>query len=379
MASIPINHRALFLDDIGNPLRVETRPTPQATTGSAVVKILTAKILSYSGDIYNGKRKYPLPTPMVPGCAAIGCVAAVGSDATKLAVGDLVLVDIYLRGRDDPTQAALSGVHEGYTEMSSRLMLGEWRDSTFAEYAKMPLENCHRLDQARLLGPITEGGLGYEVEDLLALTGQLVAFGGLRRIGVEAGEKVIVSPATGAFGSAAVQVALALGASVIAMGRNMEALKNLQEMFGAARLQVVKITNDQRQEMDALARCGPADAFLDISPPMAAGSSHIMSGILSLKHSGRVCFMGSGIGDVPLPIAALTAKNLTIKGKWMYERDDIWKIIQMVESGVLKLGKQVGYTTVKKYKLEQWEEAFSCAAQRAGPGEQVVFTMEASD
>ncbi|BCS21767.1 putative isopropanol dehydrogenase [Aspergillus puulaauensis] len=375
MASIPINHRALFLDDIGRPLKVETRPTPQATAGTAVVKILVAKILSYSGDIYNGKRNYPLPTPMVPGCAAIGHIAAVGSDATKLSVGDLVLVDIYLRGRDDPTQAALSGIHEGHTEMSSQLLLGEWRDSTFAEYAKMPLENCYRLDQRRLLGSTSEGGLGYEVEDLLALTGQLVAFGGLRSIGIEPGDKVIVSPATGAFGSAAVQVALALGASVIAMGRNMEVLKNIQEMFGAARLQVVKITNNQRQEIDALARCGLADAFFDISPPMAAGSSHIVSGILSLKHSGRACFMGSGIGDVPIPAAALMAKNLTIKGKWMYERDDIWKIIQMAESGVLKLGKQAGWVTVKKYKLEQWAEAFSCAAQRAGPGEQVVFTM----
>ncbi|OQE27858.1 hypothetical protein PENSTE_c004G09017 [Penicillium steckii] len=360
---------------MGEPLKLENRPTPQAGPGSVVVKILTAKIVSYLGDVYNGKRKYSLPTPLVPGCAAIGRVAAVGPDATQLSIGDLVFVDIYLRGRDDPTKTALSGVHEGHDEESSRLMRGEWRDSTFAEYAKLPLENCYKLDEKRLLGPKTEGGLGYTVEDLLGMTGQVVSYGGLRSIGIEPGDKVIVSPATGPFGSAAVQVALSMGASVIAMGRNTEALKRLQVIFGTDRLQLVRITNDQRQEMEALARCGLADAFFDISPPMAAGSSHIISGILSLKHSGRVCFMGSLIGEVPIPIMHLTTKNLTIKGKWMYERTDVWKMVQMVESGLLKLGHEAGWVTVEKYKLEQWAEAFSSAAQHAGPGEQVVFTM----
>ncbi|GIJ85020.1 hypothetical protein Asppvi_003875 [Aspergillus pseudoviridinutans] len=373
--SLPATHRALILNAIGEPLKVETRPTPEATPGSAVVKILTAMILSYSGDIYSGKRPYPLPTPLVPGNGAIGRVAAVGSDATSLSVGDLVLVEIYLRGRDDPTQASLSGVHEGHAERSSRLMRGEWRDSTYAEYAKMPLENCHRLDEGRLLGNITEGGLGYTVEDLLSIGVQIVPFGGLRSIALEPGEKVIVSPATGAFGSAAVQVALAMGASVIAMGRDLGKLRKLQEVCGRDRVQVVQITNDHKQEMDALAQCGPADAFFDVSPPMAAGSSHIRSGMLSLKHSGRIVLMGPGVGEVTVPVAVLMAKNLTIKGKWMFEREDVQRMIQMVEAGILPLGSQAGWVTAGKYKLEQWAEAFASAAQHAGPGERVLFIM----
>ncbi|KAJ5832356.1 hypothetical protein N7474_000667 [Penicillium riverlandense] len=373
MAPLPATHRALVLNAIGEPLEVQTKPTPQATPGSAVVKILAAKILSYGGDIYNGKRNYPLPTPLVPGSGAIGRVAAVGSDATSLAAGDLVLVDIYLRGRDDPSIAALSGVHEGHTETSARLMRGEWRDSTYAEYAKMPLENCYKLDEKRLLGPTTAGGLGYTVEDLLAMLVHPVPFGGLRCIGIEPGDKVIVSPATGPFGSSAVQVALAMGASVVAMGRNMDALRKLQAICAEDRVQLVQITNDQQQEMEALAKCGPADAFFDISPPAAAGSSHLRSGMLSLKHSGRVCLMGSGIGDVAIPVAALAYKNLTIKGKWMYERADILKMIQMVEGGMLKLGSQAGWVTAGRYRLEQWEEAFACASQSAGPGQRVLF------
>lgn len=375
MDSLPETHRALVLHAPGSPLTVEERPTPKPTPGSAVIKILTASILSYSRDIYNGKRQYPLPTPLVPGCGAIGRIAAVGSDATTLSPGDLVFVDIYLRGRDDQFKASLSGIHEGHAEGSPRLMRGEWRDSTYAEYAKMPLENCFKLDEKRLLGAVSEGGLGYTVEDLLSFVVHFVPFGGMRFIGIEPGEKVIVSPATGLFGSAAVEVALAMGANVIAMGRNMDLLKKLQVTCGEDRVQIVQISNDRQQEMEALSKCGLADVFFDTSPPMAAGSTHFLSGILSLKHDGRACFMGSGIGEIALPIAALTYKNLTIKGKWMYERGDILKMIQMVEAGILKLGAKMGWTTAGRYKLEQWAEAFDSAAEHGGPGERVLFTM----
>ena len=40
-------------------------------------------------------------------------------------------------------------------------MNGEWRDATFAEYAKLPLENCHVLNEEVLLGR-----LGYRMVEL---------------------------------------------------------------------------------------------------------------------------------------------------------------------------------------------------------------------
>jgi hypothetical protein len=93
-------------------------------------------------------------------------------------------------------------------------MTGEWRDWTYAEYAKVPLENCVLLDETRLLGPIENGGLGYNVENLTQLHRLLVPYGGLRDIQLQAGETIIIAPATGAFGGRAVEVALAMGAQV---------------------------------------------------------------------------------------------------------------------------------------------------------------------
>ncbi|MCJ1406547.1 hypothetical protein MMC19_000613 [Ptychographa xylographoides] len=358
---LPRTHRALVLSSTEVPPKVQTIATPQAGPGSAVVRILVANVVAYAHDIYNGKRQYPYPTPLVIGSSAIGCIAAVGPDATLLTPGQLVFIDCTIRGRDDLTAIFLSGIHEGFTEGSRKLMHGEWRDTTYAEYAKMPLENCYVLDEKRLLGSVGDGGLGYRVEDLAYISAMLVPFGGLRDINLNVGETVIVAPATGSFGGAAVFVALAMGAKVIAMGRNAEALAKVAAL--SERVGTVQITGDVQAEVKALQKFGRIDAFFDISPPEAAKSTHIKSCILSLRHGGRVSLMGGPRVDVPFPYAAITHRNLQLKGKWMYEREDIAALIKMIEIGVLQVGANAGIKVVGKFPLEKWDEAFTAAEQ----------------
>ena len=72
-------------------------------------------------------------------------------------------------------------------------------------------------ENAIALGP-TEAA---EAGRLCALTLLLVPYGGLLAADLQAGETLLVSGATGHFGSAAVMVALAMGAGcVVAPGRN---------------------------------------------------------------------------------------------------------------------------------------------------------------
>lgn len=380
---LPPTQKALILTQIGSPLHVATtHPTPVLTSGSAIIQVLCAGLLSYSKDIYNGARKYTLPTPSIPGSGAIGRVVAVGNDATSLQMGDLVLCDIYLTGRDDRNVGALLGVHDGHSAAAKRMVHGEWRDSTYAEYVKLPLENCFKLNEEKLLAsslPAPDGGvggLGYSVEELLHITSFAVPYGGLRDVGLDVCETVLIAPATGMFGSAAVKVALAMGANVIAMGRNAAALQQLKtdhpnsKESGGSRLETVLITNDIQTDTAAIARFGmPVDVYFDISPPSASESTHFRSGILSVRHGGRVSLMGGIKGDVAVPLGYVMHANMTIKGKWMYERDDVLKLIKLVEGGRLR----VDGGSVKKYALEQWEEAFEAAASEAGPGRLVAL------
>lgn len=264
------------------------------------------------------------------------------------------------------------GIHEGYSAGSKKLMHGQWRDAMYAEYAKIPPENCIPLSQSLLAKP-EDGGLGYAAEDLAQIPRLLVPFGGLRDIDVKVGKTVIVSPATGAVGGAASQVAVAMGARVIAMGRDNAELSSLKEKFGNSQVETVTMTGDPKTNTAALRAFGQADTFFDISPPAAAASTHIKSGILALQHSGRVSLMGGIRDDVGIPHVRVMHWNLRIQGKWMYEREGIFAPLKMVERGNLKLGKSAGMMTIGTFSLEEWEKAFDVAAERAGMGESVVI------
>jgi threonine dehydrogenase-like Zn-dependent dehydrogenase len=367
--SLPETHRALVQHVYASPLEVNNVPTPRAAPGNAIVRILAANIVSYMRDITNGKRKYPYPNPMVPGTNSIGRIVAVGPDAVLLKEGQLVYIDGTIRGRDDPSAIFLSGITQGSTEAAAKLMAGEWRDSTYAEYAKMPLENCHVLDEKKFCGPVEEGGFGYSIEQLAYISQPLVPYGGLKSIGLQAGETVIVAPATGSFGGGAVLTALAMGAKVIAMGRNTAALAALRKL--GPRVETVQIVNDVEKEMMELKKFGTINAFFDISPPEAKNSTHFKSAILSLAPEGRVSLMGGLLDDLPVPHRFVMRQNITLKGKWMYYREDIPAFIRMVEIGMVKLDlvKVVG-----KFQLQEWEKGFDVAAENTGIGEIAVIT-----
>jgi hypothetical protein len=75
---------------------------------------------------------------------------------------------------------------------------------------------------------------------------------------------------------------------------------------------------------------------------------------------------------------ALMHRDITIKGKWMYEPIDVKKLIALVETGVVKLHREgaevnpLGAHVVAKFKLEEWEKAFD-EAERIGSAGNVVF------
>lgn len=80
-----------------------------------------------------------------------------------------------------------------------------YRNGPFAEQILIPMENAARR------GPIT----GSEAARWCWLNTLLVPYGGLLAAGLQAGETVLISGATGHFGSAGIAVALAMGATCV--------------------------------------------------------------------------------------------------------------------------------------------------------------------
>lgn len=122
-----------------------------------------------------------------------------------------------------------------------------------------------------------------------------------------------------------------MGARVIAISRNIEVLDRL--VASSERVEMVQITGDVQTETEALKKFGPVDAYFDISPLAAAESTHLKSSILALRHSGRVSLMGGIYADVAIPHSEVMHRDLTLKGKWMYSRENVkgslrwWRLV----------------------------------------------------
>jgi len=356
--------KAAVLQAFGSPLAIETLPDPVMGTGEVVVDVVAAPVQSYADEVFSGERRYLLVPPVAPGAGAIGRVRAVGPDATRLAAGDWVACDPTVRSRDDAltpdiTLQGASARGEGGLRLQEHFHHG-----SFAEQMLVPTEN------AVPLGPIdpTEAGRW------CALNLLLVPYGGLLAADLRAGETVLISGATGAFGSAGVAVALAMGAGcVVAPGRNEKALADLTRRFGQ-RLRPVRLTGDEREDREQMRRAapGPIDCVLDLLPP-SAGATVVRAAAMTVREFGRVVLMG-GVGmlggdDLELPYPWIMRNGITIRGQWMYPREAVTRLVALVRSGLLDLSN----FDVTAFALDDANEAVTHAAATGGPFKMTVI------
>lgn len=89
---------------------------------------------------------------------------------------------------------------------------------------------------------------------------------------------------------------------------------------------------------------------------------------------GRVSLMGA-YENLEIPNLFVTLCNITLKGNWMYERNNVLALIKMVEKGNLRLKEEDGCSVVGEFGLDQWREALTAANQLTGIGESVVFSF----
>jgi len=350
--------KAAVLKAFGSPLAVEAVADPVIGTGEVIVDVVAAGVLPYTDEVFSGKRAYRLDLPVVPGVGGIGRVRAVGPDSTRLAVGDWVLCDPTVRSRDDALTPDIA--LQGWTARGD----GGWRlqkhfhHGSFAERTLVPTEN------AVPLGPIDPADAGL----WCALSILLVPYGGLLAAEFQAGETLLVSGATGNFGSAAVAVALAMGAGcVVAPGRNEKMLDELSRRFGP-RVRTVRLTGDADDDRERMMRTAPGaiDCVLDLLPP-SAGTEPVRTAAMTVREFGRVVLMGgvgmAGGADFGLPYPWIMRNGITIRGQWMCSRDAVPRLIALVRSGQLDLTA----FDVTDFGLDDANEAVAHAAAEGGP------------
>ena len=356
--------KAAILNAFGEPLAISRIADPELGTGEVIVDVAAAPVLSYANEVFSGERRYPVQLPLVPGCGAIGRVRASGPDATHLQPGDWVFCDPTVRSRDDASIPDIllqgwSARGEGGTRLQQY-----YRDGPFAERMRVPTENAVRI------GDIDPD----EAARWCALNTMLVPYGGLLAGSLQAGETLLVSGATGNFGSAAVAVALAMGARcVIAPGRNAAALDDLKRRFGE-RVRTVKLTGNEDEDRERMRQTAPApiDCVIDLLPP-SVSTTVVRAAVMAVRPYGRIVLMG-GVGmlggaGLELPYPWLMRNDITVRGKWMYPREAVTRMAGLVRAGLLDL-TQVEVTT---FALDDANEAVTHAAANGGPFKMTVI------
>ena len=350
--------KAALLTAFGSPLTVETVPDPILGTGEVIVDVVAAPVLPYAREVFSGERQYLLTLPVAPGVGAIGRVRAVGPDATRLVAGDWVSCDPTVRSRDDALTPDITLQGWSARGAGGLRLQRHFHHGAFAERMLVPTEN------AVPLGPIDAAEAGR----WCALSTLLVPYGGLLAADLRAGETVLISGATGNFGSAGVAVALAMGAGcVVAPGRNATMLADLARRFGR-RLRPVTLSGDEREDRERMMRAapGPIDCVLDLLPP-SAGTTPVRTAAMTVREFGRVVLMG-GVGmlggdDLGLPYPWIMRNNITIRGQWMYPPEANIRLIGLIRSGLL----DVSTFDVTDFDLDKANEAVAHAAAHGGP------------
>ena len=331
-------------------LSIDEVATPEPGPGEVRVTIRRAFVAPFQVSLIAGGGGFVTPKrPFSPGLDGVGRVDAVGEGVAGLVAGERVYCDNFHRsGRvGAPDDACFLGNFAVGAE--SAAMLSRWPAGSFARMALYPAECVIPIDRDLACddGVLTRlGWLG-------------TAYGAFRKVGVHAGQDIAVLGATGAVGSSAVMVALAMGARrVHALGRR-EAV--LDELAGL----------DSRV---AAAKALPADARVHVAFTSIEGddAAPVEAMLPHIRPRGALVVAASVESPMAVPLGLLLGNDIAIRGSLWFERGDIADLLAMIGSGVLDLSP----VRLREYPLRDVARALEAVAARPSGLEQVVLRCD---
>ena len=352
--------KAWQLERLGGELSFNDVRTPEPRPGSVLVRIEASALMSYLKAYVEGKLPVynPPPGPFTIGTNGVGVVEAVGRDVWHLKPGQRVVLSSHFvtpENVDEPAQILI-----GLTSsLDAAQVLADWPDGTLAEYALMPVEAVTPAEDLDAL----------DAPQLVTIGRCIIPFGGLLRGRLAVGETLVVNGATGAYGTAAVLLGVAMGAArVIAAGRNGSALEAVARA-GGPRVSTVTLTGDVHKDAGALRETAGGGAHIAFDMVgQARDPNSTLAALHSLRRGGRLVLMGSMTTDLPIPYTALMLNGWEILGQFMYPASAYRRLLDLLRSGLL----HISAIRPRVYPLADLPEAME-AASTAGNLECIVM------
>jgi len=317
--------RAARVTRLDGPGSIEVSDIPEPSgDGRVVVDVVAAGVTFPDTLLTRGQYQIKPPPPFVLGCEIAGVVRA-APEGSGLAAGDRV--------------AAFPG-------------FGGFAEVVAAEPgAVFPLP----------------GNVPFEAGAALPMNYLTVHFGLLRRGGLRAGETVLVHGAAGGIGTAAIQLAKAVGATVIAVV-STEDKAAVARAAGADDAVLAEGFRDAVKE-----RTGGRGADIVVDP---VGGDRFTDSLRSLAPEGRLLVVGFTGGEIPtVKVNRLLLNNISVVGVgwgafWHgrpgYLREQWTDLLPLLEAG--RLDPPLGRT----YPLEQAAAAVAELDERRATGKILI-------
>ena len=281
----------------------------------------------------------PIAFPRIQGADACGRVVALGEDCDASLLNRRVLVDPWLRDRDDPLDRDKCGY------------FGSECDGGFADYAVADVRNIHAV----------ESDLS-DAELATFATSYLTAEYMLNRADVGAGDGILVTGASGGVGSALIQLARRRGAETVALcGEDKaEAVRAL----GADHV-LPRAPEDLRAALETATGAGEVTVVADV-----VGGPLWPRLISVLSRGGRYTCSGAIAGPiVTFDLRAFYLRDLAFTGATVPPPGVFGDLVGYIERGEIK---PVLAATYPLCELVAAQQAF-IAKRHVG---NIVVTME---
>lgn len=271
---------------------------PQPGPGEVVVDIRAAEANFPDILVMEGAYQIKPPLPFSPGKAGAGVVTAVGPGVTDLAVGDSV------------------GVQVEY--------------GTYAAKLRLPASTCYKMPEA----------MPFDVSAALGLVYQTSHYALVERCRFKRGETVLVLGASGGIGSAACQLAKAMGARTVigaVLGKDNIAVAQSLGCDHVIDLSGDDLRERLRREVRAATDGHGADVVID-----PVGGDAFAAALRAMAWCGRLVVIGFASGKIPeVRVNYLLVKNIEVSGlQWSDYRERDPEGVSRVQSEIYDLWAQ---------------------------------------
>ena len=304
--------KALFYTEPGDRSVLRYADTSDPTPGSRDVVIDVAATALNHLDVVQRNGWFTMPgmtLPHIAGMDVVGTVSAVGSEVTRLKVGDRVVVDPSLA--EVPEGSKLAGMGDLYGELG---VIGATVAGGYAEKCLVPETHAHVLP----------ADMGWH-QAVCFPTAWLTAYHALFTVGrLSAGETVMIHAAGSGVSMAGIQLAKHAGAVVLATAGSDDKCER------ALGLGADFVCNNRTDDVTGWSRgvtqgAGVEMVFDHVGPALWAQS------MFSLKPRGRLVNCGNTTGDTAtIPsLGFMFHMGISIIGSDPYRYDEFvtaWKL-----------------------------------------------------